>query len=307
MRTIIPKMDNPPSFKRPKASSIGTPVYHRKRRDWKDDRDLLEELAAAVNRLDGPYEYYEIGVLAYREKIKVFREKGYEVNKEAYFLCMWIREQLGGLSRKQGSYDLRVHSLTLPEDLDQVISGVEKRATQSGFGEKNELSLSTLFPDPQLRNFARERMQILHRGNLHSYLSSLVAKEKDSLVSASASIMDLIHICEQKLAVRNVEVTKRFLVGETDLWVQSWSLGIEVRTTWNPDNELELLNTLSDTNFRLKARHLVVVVPDDLSDEAFDLIRQVEKREVIKNLSIIRIGDLGKYLDEIKKAEEANG
>ena len=52
---------------------------------------------------------------------------------------------------------------------------------------------------------------------------------------------------------------------------------------------------------------MVVVVPDDLSDELFDLIRAVEKREVINNLSIIRIGDFGKYLDEIKLQEEANG
>ena len=299
-------MDNPPSFKRPKASTIGTPVYHRKRRDWKDDRDLLEELAAAVNRVDGPYDYYQAGVLAFREKIRIYREKGYEVNNEANFLCMWIREQLGVLSRTQGSYDLRVHSLTFPEDLDRVISGVEKRSTQSGFGEKTDISLSTLFPDPQLRNFARERMQILHRGDVHSYLAALVTKERDSLTGNAATIMDLIHICEHNLSLRNAEITKRFLVGETDLWVQPWALGIEVRTTWDPENETELLRILSDTNFRLRARHLVVVVPDDLSDELFDLIRAVEKREVISNLSIIRIGDFGQYLDEIKRAEEAN-
>ena len=50
---------------------------------------------------------------------------------------------------------------------------------------------------------------------------------------------------------------------------------------------------------------MAVVVPDDFSDELFDLIRGIEKREVIKNLSIIRIGDLGKYLDEIKRKEES--
>ena len=300
-------MDNSPHFKRPKASTIGTPVYHRKRRDWKDDRNLLEELAAGVNRVGGPYDYYEPGVLAFREKIRVFREKGYETNDDAYFLCTWIREQLGVLSRTQGSYDLRVHPLTFPEDLDRVISGVEKRSTQSGLEEKNEISLSTLFPEPQLRNFARERMQILHKGDLKSYLSALVAKERDSLTGNSSTIMDLIHICEHKLAMRNAEVTKRFLVGETDLWVEPWALGIEVRTSWKPENETELLSILSDTNFRLRARHLVVVVPDDLSDELFDLIRIVEKRDVINNLSIIRIGDFGKYLDEIKVEEEANG
>lgn len=306
MGTPHPKMDDPPSFKRPKASTIGTPVYHRKRRDWKDDRDLLEELVAVVNRLDGPYEYYSKGVLGYREKIKLFRENGYEVNKEAFFLCMWIRERLGELSRNLGSYDLRVHPLTFPEDIESLIIGVEKRATQSGMEKGQEISLSTLFPDPQLRNFARERMQMLHRGDLNSYLSALVTKERESLATNSASILDLIHICEHKLAIRNVEVTKRYIVGETDLWVQSWSLGIEVRTTWDTESEPELLNILSDTNFRLRTRHLVVVVPDDLSDESFELIRSVEKREVIRNLSILRIGDFSKYLDEIKIMEEGN-
>ncbi|MEK9633822.1 MAG: hypothetical protein VW622_08280, partial [Opitutae bacterium] len=61
-------MENPSSFKRPKASSIGTPVYHRRRRDWKDDRDLLEELSVEVSRVDGPYDFYDPGVTAYREK-----------------------------------------------------------------------------------------------------------------------------------------------------------------------------------------------------------------------------------------------
>ena len=298
-------MDDSPTFKRPKASTIGTPVYHRKRRDWKDDRDLLEALSAAVNHVDGPYDYYQSGVLGFREKITLFREKGYEGNDEAYFLCMWIREQLGELSRKQGHYDLRVHSLNFPDDLDQLISGVEKRATRSELADKKDLSLSTLFPDVQLRNFARERMQMIHRGNLNSYLSSLVAKERDSLTGNSATIMDLIHICEHKLALRSAEVTKNFVVGETDLWVQPWGLGIEVRTSWDSKSETDLLNILSDTNFRLGARHLAVVVPDDFSDELFDLIRGIEKREVIKNLSIIRIGDLGKYLDEIKRKEES--
>ena len=48
-----------PRFDRPSATSIGTAIYHRRRRDWKDDRDLIEEVAAAVNRLGGPYEYYD--------------------------------------------------------------------------------------------------------------------------------------------------------------------------------------------------------------------------------------------------------
>ena len=73
-----------PRFERPRASTIGTPVYHRRRRDWKDDRDLIEEVAASVNKLDGPYEYYDKGVFAFREKVKGYREVGYENNKILY-------------------------------------------------------------------------------------------------------------------------------------------------------------------------------------------------------------------------------
>ncbi|MEC9123372.1 MAG: hypothetical protein VX969_04440 [Verrucomicrobiota bacterium] len=188
-------------------------MYHRRRRDWRDDRDLLEEIAGIVNQLDGPYDYYEPSTLAYRQKIKAFREKGYDMNKEAYFLAMWVREQLSELARQQGSYDLRVHPLAFPDDLDQVIAGIERKTTRNEIEKKDEISLSSLFPDSQLRNFARERMDVLHRGDLHSYLASLVAKERDSLVGNSASIMDLIHICEHKLSLRNIDFLKRFEVG----------------------------------------------------------------------------------------------
>ena len=75
-----------PRFERPRASTIGTPVYHRRRRDWKDDRDLIEEVAASVNKLDGPYEYYDKGVFAFREKVKGYREVGYENNKNVFYL-----------------------------------------------------------------------------------------------------------------------------------------------------------------------------------------------------------------------------
>ena len=114
-------------FNRPRASTIGTPVYHRRRRDWKDDRDLLEEVAASVNRLDGPYDYYDRGVFTYREKIKAFRESGYENNKEVFYLGMWIREALSEISKTQASYDLRVHPISFPENLEATISEMENK------------------------------------------------------------------------------------------------------------------------------------------------------------------------------------
>jgi hypothetical protein len=140
---------------------------------------------------------------------------------------------------------------------------------------------------------------MLHRGDLIAYLSSLVAKERESLLSSSASIMDLIHICEHKLNLRKLAVRKRFTVGETDLWVPSLSLGVEVRDSWNANEEIEIIRVLSDTNFRLRAMNLCLVSPDDLSDNAFLKLREIEKRGVIENLSVIRIGDFGNYLDQL--------
>ena len=83
-------------------------------------------------------------------------------------------------------------------------------------------------------------------------------------------------------------------------------MGIEVKNCWDEREELVLTNTLSNTNFRLQARHLVVVVPDSLSDESFEMIRSVERRGVFDNLSILRIGDLGNYLDRIEEIENGH-
>ena len=87
----------------------------------------------------------------------------------------------------------------------------------------------------------------------------------------------------------------------------SLHLGVEIRDNWNEDEEVNLVRTLSDTNFRKRALHLCLVTPDDLSDEKFLKLREVEKRGVIDNLSVIRIGDFGNYLDAlIKNFEKVN-
>ena len=77
------------------------------------------------------------------------------------------------------------------------------------------------------------------------------------------------------------------------------SLGVEVRDTWDENEELSLIQTLSDTNFRKRARNLCLVTPDDLSDAKFLKLREVEKRGVIENLSVIRVGDFANYLDAL--------
>ena len=118
--------------------------------------------------------------------------------------------------------------------------------------------------------------------------------------------MDLIHICEHKIALRNLKTKNNFAVGETDLWIPELSLGVEVRDTWDENEELSLIQTLSDTNFRKRARNLCLVTPDDLSDAKFLKLREVEKRGVIENLSVIRVGDFANYLDALIETATAN-
>jgi len=287
------------STKRPKASTIGTPIYHRKRRNWEDDRDLLAELLAVIKKLDGPYDYFSPNIKGFASKVEFLEKQGFEENPDAYFLAMWVRERLSDLLIRQGSYNLHVHPIEIPADINAVIKLEEKKATKTGNEGQPNISLAHLFPNPKLRAFALERVQMLHRGDLIAYLSSLVARERESLLSSSASIMDLIHICEHKLNLRKLAVRKRFTVGETDLWVPSLSLGVEVRDSWNANEEIEIIRVLSDTNFRLRAMNLCLVSPDDLSDNAFLKLREIEKRGVIENLSVIRIGDFGNYLDQL--------
>ena len=81
---------------------------------------------------------------------------------------------------------------------------------------------------------------------------------------------------------------------------------MEIRNTWDSEDEIELIRVLSDTNFRLQTRHLVVVTSDELSNETFSLLREIETRKVIENLSIIRIGDFNSYITKIKDIEENN-
>lgn len=295
------------STKRPKASTIGTPIYHRKRRNWQDDKDLLTELVAVIKRLDGPYDYFSPNVKGFVAKVELIEKHGFEENPDAYFLAMWVREKLSELLITQGSYNLQVHPINIPHDINAVIKMEEKKATKSGKDGQPNISLAHLFPNPKLRAFALERVQMLHKGDLIAYLSSLVARERESLLSSSASIMDLIHICEHKLNLRKLTVRKRYTVGETDLWVPSLSLGVEVRDSWNPNEEIEIIRVLSDTNFRLRAANLCLVSPDDLSDEAFLKLREIEKRGVIGNLSVIRIGDFGNYLDELVANANSGG
>ena len=112
---------------------------------------------------------------------------------------MWIREELSKLFHKKNGYNLKVHAINIPTDLPKVLHKRDLMFTKSGIKYVRDISLESIFPDPKIRGFALERIQLLHRGDVISYINSLVAKEKDSLITYSATIMDLIHICQRKV------------------------------------------------------------------------------------------------------------
>ena len=121
-------------FQKPKASTIGTPIFHRKRRSWQDDKDLMLELHSFLSKPDGPYDYFENKVTQFRSKIDSFIDSGFEDNIEVFFLAMWVREQLSALTIQKGSYNLSVDPLELPENVDDIISKEESKTTMRGSG-----------------------------------------------------------------------------------------------------------------------------------------------------------------------------
>ena len=90
-------------------------------------------------------------------------------------------------------------------------------------------------------------MHILHRSDLLTYLNSLILKERDSLLGYSATIKDLIHICEHKIKSRKLVSRNKFTTDETDIWIPSLHLGIEVRNSWENSQLTDLLFLLQNT------------------------------------------------------------
>lgn len=224
---------------------------------------------------------------------------GYQSNVEALCLAMWIREHLVTLSHKYGGYDLRVHAFEIPEDLSKIIEDRSKQLVSKSLNPAHEISLEHLFPDTEIRLHALQRVQLLHKGDLHAYLHALVSKERDSLTGESASIKDLIHICEEKLCRRKHRVVSNYTANEVDLWIPALSLGIEVRDALSLNDTDNLVGILRNTKSSKKTRFLALVCPDDLSDLMYHNWKKLENLEPMDNLSVLRIGDLGVYLDKI--------
>ena len=284
---------------RPSATSLNAPIYHRRRRDWRDDQYLIEEVLKHLEEGNGSNQNSSKSIAAFKKIVSAIVTAGYQSNDIAFTLAMWIREQLAELAVQHGGYDLRVHFLKISSNIENIISERHDKFINFEPQTGGIISLETLFPDYEIRSHVLERVQLLHKGNLLSYLHALVEEERNSLSGESATIMDLIHICKEKLKQRNLKTVSNFNANEVDLWVPGISLGIEIRDTLSNSDREDLIRILMNTNSSKSTKFLVVICPDDLSDLLFYNWRDIERSGVVTNLSVLRVGDLGKYLDKI--------
>tara|TARA_B100002019_G_scaffold250109_1_gene229821 strand:- start:706 stop:1608 length:903 start_codon:yes stop_codon:yes gene_type:complete len=288
-------------LKKPSATTLGTPVYHRRRRDWRDDQYLIEEILKNTDNENWRKLNSDHRIKGFKGLVSGIESLGYQSNDNAYTLAMWIREELSKLASEKGGYDLRVHALKFPPRISNFIDQRCKVSPLTKLKPSTQIPIEVLFPDIQIKEYVLERVRLLHKGNLISYLNCLVVNERNSLNGDSAKIFDLIQICQEKLKRRNLKAVSSFTANEVDIWVPGLGLGIEIRDEiYRGNNEKEeLITILENTNRSKKTKFLVVVCPDNLPDLIFHNWREIERDGLIPNLSFIRVGDLGIYLDRL--------
>ncbi len=278
----------------------GETSRHLARNNWRDDRDLLEEIASVIDRIDTPYDRLNSGVRCFREWVKSFRSHGYDRCPEAIVLASWVRERVADVTRREGSCDLTTRPISFPVDLDAV---VRQRRNESKAPEtsppNSDSILQQLIPDSKLRNFALERIRSIFNGNITEYLHSLVRKDRESIQNHGGRISDLLGACRQQLDERKLEFSQNFSPSQTDFWIPEINLGIEVVFDWDSSKEFELTRVLGDTAYRLEARSLVAVTPNDMPDHQFQAIKKIEEGGAFENLSVIRLNALEGYLEDI--------
>ena len=278
----------------------GEKSSHLARNNWRDDRDLLEEIAAVIDRIETPYDRLNQGVRCFREWVKNFRSHGYDQCPEAIVLATWVRERVADVTRREGNCELTTRPISYPVDLDAV---VRQRRNESKAPETSPPSsdsiLQQLIPDSKLRNFALERIRSIFNGNVTEYLHSLVRKDRETVQNHGGRISDLLGACRQQLDEKKLEFSQNFSPSQTDFWIPEINLGIEVVFDWDSSKEFELTRVLGDTAYRLEARSLVVVTPNDMPDHQFQAIKKIEEGGAFENLSVIRLNALEGYLEDI--------
>jgi hypothetical protein len=284
---------------KPTATALGTPIFHRRRRDWRDDQYLIEEINGLLSKDHWLKANSLRAIKSFKKLTSEIESSGFQSNEKVVPLAIWIRENLAHLASENGSYDLRVHALEIPPNIYDLITGNSPRTKKISTKSRTKILVEDLFCDSDTRAYVLERIQVFHKGNLSSYLKYLVDNERTHLTGDSATIMDLIHLCKEKLKRRNLKTVSNFNANQVDMWVPALSLGIEIRDSLPLSDRDDLINLLNNTNSSKSTQYLVVVCPDNLSDLLFHNWRDIERSGVVPNLSVVRVGDFGPYLDRL--------
>ena len=276
----------------------GETSSHLTRNNWREDRDLLEEIASVIDRIDTPYDRLNLGVRYFRESIKNFRSDGNDRCPDAIVLATWVRERVADIARREGICDLATRPISFPVDLDAV---VRQRRNESKAAETSppDSILQKLTPDSKLRNFALERARSIFDGNVSEYLHFLVRRDREALQSHGGGISDLLGACRQLLAKSKLLFSYNYSPNQTDFWIPEIHLGIEVVFDWDSGKEFKLTRVLGDTAYRLEARSLVVVTPNDMPDHQFHAIKKIQESGAFDNLSVIRLSALEGCFEDI--------
>ena len=278
----------------------GETSSHLTSSNWRGDRDLLEEIASVIDRIDTPYDRLNPGVRYFRESVKNFRSNGYDQCPEAIVLATWVRDRVADVIRREGNCDLTTRAISFPIDLDAV---VRQRRNESKDPETSppdsDSILQQITPDSKLLNFALQRARSIFDGNVSEYLHSLVRRDREAVKNHGRRISDLLGACRQQLAKSKLLYSHNYSPNQTDFWIPEIHLGIEVVFDWESSKEFELTHVLGDTAYRLEARSLVVVTPNDMPDHQFQAIKKIEEGGAFENLSVIRLSALEGYLEDI--------
>jgi hypothetical protein len=232
--------------------------------------------------------------------VKNFRSHGYDQCPEVNFLATWVRERVAKVTRREGSCDLSIRSITFPIDLDAVVRRRREESKANEFSSSDSDSiLQELTLDPKLRDFALGRAKSIFNGKVIEYIESLIKRDQEFIQNHGQRISDLLGACRQQLDKSKLLFSPNYSRDQTDFWIPEIKLGVEVVFDWDSGKEFELTRVLGDTAYRLGAQFIAVVTPNDMPDHQFQAIQEIEKGGAFENLSVIRLSTLEGYLEDI--------
>ena len=277
------------------TEQLWSPALRRPRQDWKDDRDIIEQFEKVVE--SNPKKYSQEGkeVVFFLELVNELRSKGFKNSKDTVALAKWIRQEYRKLEGQEESASLENTFLEIPMDLEKTLDTIRKTV---GLEDRRVYPFSGVFRKQELLDFAKQRAKILHgTDGLSVYMENLVRKEQSGLEAPAGALFNLLETCEQIVRRKGFEVSKSFEVNACDMWVEELAVAIEPRTRFKSVEEGDLFRLLTLSSHHYDAKHLIVVLPNEIDEQSFQSCRSLQ--HIIEGLQVVRLKDFERRLDEI--------